>query len=176
MTHHYLLGHHCRRAPHPTIGATVLEENRNGTTFGRSRQPNFKRRISELQPVSKRPLPANQRKGVSFPKYFTQKLEAGRDALRRDRLGAAHCRDRQRQRRHHIRTGRRGGAGRLVPDGHQHRRQQVFLRQDGLARARAERPRSWCIAWSTPSPIGAHTDAISRRAKMPRISATNWRT
>jgi ribonucleoside-diphosphate reductase alpha chain len=35
-------------------------------------------RISELQPVSKKALPANQRKGVSFPKYFTQKLEPGK--------------------------------------------------------------------------------------------------
>ena len=35
-------------------------------------------RIPELQPVSKKALPANQRKGVSFPKYFTQKLEAGK--------------------------------------------------------------------------------------------------
>src|ERR1700727_2877102 len=35
-------------------------------------------RISELQPVSKKALPANQRKGVSFPKYFTQKLESGK--------------------------------------------------------------------------------------------------
>src|ERR1700728_548683 len=35
-------------------------------------------RISELQPVSKRPLSAQQRKGVSFPKYFTQKLEPGK--------------------------------------------------------------------------------------------------
>src|ERR1700690_403968 len=35
-------------------------------------------RISELQPVSKRPLSATQRKGVSFPKYFTQKLDVGK--------------------------------------------------------------------------------------------------
>src|ERR1700744_6346831 len=35
-------------------------------------------RISELQPVSKKALPANQRKGVSFPRYFTQKLEPGK--------------------------------------------------------------------------------------------------
>ena len=35
-------------------------------------------RISDLQPTSKKALPATERKGVSFPKYFTQKLEAGR--------------------------------------------------------------------------------------------------
>src|SRR3984885_8933684 len=35
-------------------------------------------RISELQPTAKRPLSAQQRKGVSFPKYFTQKLEPGK--------------------------------------------------------------------------------------------------
>ncbi len=35
-------------------------------------------RISDLQPLSKKALPANQRKGVSFPKYFTQKLEPGK--------------------------------------------------------------------------------------------------
>jgi ribonucleoside-diphosphate reductase alpha chain len=35
-------------------------------------------RISELQPTAKKALPANQRKGVSFPKYFTQKLEPGK--------------------------------------------------------------------------------------------------
>ena len=35
-------------------------------------------RISDLQPATKKALPANQRKGVSFPKYFTQKLEAGK--------------------------------------------------------------------------------------------------
>ncbi len=35
-------------------------------------------RISDLQPTSKRALPATERKGVSFPKYFTQKLEAGK--------------------------------------------------------------------------------------------------
>src|SRR5271155_4075390 len=35
-------------------------------------------RISDLQPLSKKALPANQRKGVSFPKFFTQKLEPGR--------------------------------------------------------------------------------------------------
>ncbi len=51
-------------------------------------------RISELQPVSKKALPANQRKGVSFPKYFTQKLEAWQDPVRRDRLGAPHRRHR----------------------------------------------------------------------------------
>jgi ribonucleoside-diphosphate reductase alpha chain len=35
-------------------------------------------RISELQPTAKKALPANQRKGISFPKYFTQKLEPGK--------------------------------------------------------------------------------------------------
>ena len=35
-------------------------------------------RISDLQPTSKKALPATERKGVSFPKYFTQKLEAGK--------------------------------------------------------------------------------------------------
>jgi ribonucleoside-diphosphate reductase alpha chain len=35
-------------------------------------------RISDLQPIAKKALPANQRKGVSFPKYFTQKLEPGK--------------------------------------------------------------------------------------------------
>ena len=35
-------------------------------------------RISDLQPTTKKALPANQRKGVSFPKYFTQKLESGK--------------------------------------------------------------------------------------------------
>ena len=34
-------------------------------------------RISDLQPTTKRSLPAAERKGVSFPKYFTQKLETG---------------------------------------------------------------------------------------------------
>src|SRR6202021_3145436 len=35
-------------------------------------------RISDLQPTTKKALPANQRKGVSFPKYFTQRLEPGK--------------------------------------------------------------------------------------------------
>jgi len=35
-------------------------------------------RISELQPATKKALASNQRKGVSFPKYFTQKLESGK--------------------------------------------------------------------------------------------------
>src|SRR5271166_2682858 len=35
-------------------------------------------RIFDLQQTSKKALPANERKGVSFPKYFTQKLEAGK--------------------------------------------------------------------------------------------------
>jgi ribonucleoside-diphosphate reductase alpha chain len=35
-------------------------------------------RISDLQPTAKKALPATQRKGVSFPKYFTQKLEPGK--------------------------------------------------------------------------------------------------
>src|SRR5208337_4123777 len=35
-------------------------------------------RISDLQSTSKKALPATERKGVSFPKYFTQKLEAGK--------------------------------------------------------------------------------------------------
>src|SRR5277367_4913717 len=35
-------------------------------------------RISDLQPTAKKALPANQRKGISFPKYFTQKLESGK--------------------------------------------------------------------------------------------------
>jgi ribonucleoside-diphosphate reductase alpha chain len=35
-------------------------------------------RISELQPTAKKALPSSQRKGVSFPKYFTQKLEPGK--------------------------------------------------------------------------------------------------
>jgi ribonucleoside-diphosphate reductase alpha chain len=34
--------------------------------------------LAELQPVSKKALPYNQRKGVSFPKYFTQNLEPGK--------------------------------------------------------------------------------------------------
>ena len=34
-------------------------------------------RMSDVQPTSKRALPAAERKGVSFPKYFTQKLEQG---------------------------------------------------------------------------------------------------
>ena len=34
--------------------------------------------ISELQPATKKVLASNQRKGVSFPKYFTQKLEPGK--------------------------------------------------------------------------------------------------
>jgi ribonucleoside-diphosphate reductase alpha chain len=35
-------------------------------------------RISELQPATKKALSSSQRTGVSFPKYFTQKLEAGK--------------------------------------------------------------------------------------------------
>ena len=35
-------------------------------------------RISDLQQTSKKALPATERKGVSFPRYFTQKLEAGK--------------------------------------------------------------------------------------------------
>jgi ribonucleoside-diphosphate reductase alpha chain len=35
-------------------------------------------RISDLQPTSKKALRSTERKGVSFPKYFTQKLEAGK--------------------------------------------------------------------------------------------------
>src|SRR5580698_6814480 len=35
-------------------------------------------RISDLQPISKKALRSTERKGVSFPKYFTQKLEAGK--------------------------------------------------------------------------------------------------
>jgi len=34
-------------------------------------------KIEELDKISKKPLPIAQRKGVSFPKYFTQKLEPG---------------------------------------------------------------------------------------------------
>ena len=35
-------------------------------------------RISDLQPTTKKALRSTERKGVSFPKYFTQKLEAGK--------------------------------------------------------------------------------------------------
>src|SRR5260370_17283497 len=35
-------------------------------------------KIEELDKVSKKALPIAQRKGVTFPKYFTQKLEPGR--------------------------------------------------------------------------------------------------
>ncbi len=35
-------------------------------------------RITDLQPATKKALPATQRRGVSFPKYFTQKLEPGK--------------------------------------------------------------------------------------------------
>src|SRR5277367_1562180 len=35
-------------------------------------------KIPDGHPTSKKPLPVAQRKGVSFPKYFTQKLEPGR--------------------------------------------------------------------------------------------------
>ena len=35
-------------------------------------------KIEELDKISKKPLPIAQRKGVSFPKYFTQKLEPGK--------------------------------------------------------------------------------------------------
>jgi len=35
-------------------------------------------RITDLQPISKKALTAAERKGVSFPKYFTQKLEANK--------------------------------------------------------------------------------------------------
>jgi ribonucleoside-diphosphate reductase alpha chain len=35
-------------------------------------------RISDVQPATKKALPSAQRKGVSFPKYFTQKLEPGK--------------------------------------------------------------------------------------------------
>jgi ribonucleoside-diphosphate reductase alpha chain len=35
-------------------------------------------RISDLQPTSKKALRSTERKGVSFPKYFTQKLDAGK--------------------------------------------------------------------------------------------------
>src|SRR5271170_6872509 len=34
--------------------------------------------ISEVQTASKKPLSITERKGISFPKYFTQKLEAGK--------------------------------------------------------------------------------------------------
>jgi ribonucleoside-diphosphate reductase alpha chain len=43
-----------------------------------------------------------------------------------------------------------------------------------------ERERSvanWCIAWSTPSPMGRRSDGyFKRRRKTARTSATNWRT
>jgi ribonucleoside-diphosphate reductase alpha chain len=35
-------------------------------------------RVSDLQPTSKKAFRSTERKGVSFPKYFTQKLEAGK--------------------------------------------------------------------------------------------------
>ncbi len=35
-------------------------------------------RIADVQTTTKKALPPAQRKGVSFPKYFTQKLEAGK--------------------------------------------------------------------------------------------------
>jgi ribonucleoside-diphosphate reductase alpha chain len=39
---------------------------------------NLTTRISELETSSKKALPASQRTGVTFPRYFTAKLEAGR--------------------------------------------------------------------------------------------------
>ena len=35
-------------------------------------------RISDLQPLTKKALPPSQRRGISFPKYFTHKLEPGK--------------------------------------------------------------------------------------------------
>ena len=77
-------------------------------------------------------------------------------------MGDPHRHHRQRQRLGDLRAARRRSAGGLVADRHQHRRQQVFPRQDGLAGARDAAWRSWCIAWWTPSPIGARRTATSR--------------
>ena len=87
----------------------------------------------------KKPLLRAQRSGISFPRYFTARLEAGKTPYDEVQWETANRHHRQRQRRGHLRAARCRGSGRLVADGDQHRRQQVFPRQDGIAGARNER-------------------------------------
>ena len=113
----------------------------------------------------KRSLTVSERSGITFPRYFTAKLEAGKTPYDEVAVGAADGLHRQRQRRRHLRAARRRSPGRLVADGDQHRRQQVFPRQDGLARARTQRRRNWSTAWSTRSPTGARESSYFKTAE-----------
>ena len=60
-------------------------------------------KIEELEnKTTKKALPVAQRKGVSFPKFFTQKLEPARTPYDEIVVGDADRRHRERQRRHHL--------------------------------------------------------------------------
>ncbi len=110
----------------------------------------------------KRSLPTEQRAGIEFPRYFTAKLEAGKTPydevvweLRTASIGNDKGSVIFEQRDIEV-------PGRLVADGHQHRRQQVLPRQAGLARPRDAASRNWSTAWSIRSPTGARRAATSR--------------
>ena len=87
----------------------------------------------------KRSLPIAQRTGIEFPRYFTAKLEAGKTPydevsweLRTASIGNDKGSVIFEQRDVEVPVG-------LVADRHQYRRQQIFPRQAGLARARDQR-------------------------------------
>ena len=79
------------------------------------------------------PLPSRQGAGAEVQPPLHQ---ARRLAVRRDRLGEARRRHPGLQGQDHLRAEGCGGAGRLVDDGHQHRRQQVPARAGRHAAAR----------------------------------------
>ena len=113
--------------------------------------------------------------GIAFPRYFTARLESGKtpyDEVQWETRTASIGNDKGVG---HLRTARRRGARGLVADRHQHRRQQVLLRQDGLARSRNQRRPARRARGRTPSPIGARKTAIFDRPRTARTSASSWR-
>ena len=133
-------------------------------------------RISELQPVSKKALPANQRKGVSFPKYFTQKLEPGKtpyDEIAWELRTAAIGNDKGaiifEQNDVEVPADWSQTATNIVVSKYFHGSMGSPERERSV-RQLVHRVVDTIADW------GAHGPLFQDRAKTPRTSATSWRT
>ena len=164
---------------HRTRGAVYGNRNRSRTQQPKSRQSLEARSGGGMeraqhveattQPMARTFGPGRSVTGLEFERYFAT---GRRGSVRRDRVGAALGRHRQRTRRARVRAARRRVSEVLVAAGHQHRRLQVFPRADRHAGARALASSSSSAASSTRSRAGRASRSISRPKTTCRRSAT----
>ncbi len=104
--------------------------------------------------------------GLAVPAILHRR---GRGSVRRNRMGGARGRHRQRARRRGVRAARRRDSQELVAAGHQHRGVEVFPRSARIAGARAQRQAADRPRRQHDYRVGAHAALLRHRRGSARV-------